>query len=85
MEQAHVTDPSLCYFVDDSRRNLDAAKELGWGHCVHLRESTLDLIEGGRVDTGHNGNQVAVEGDVVVIDKFQDLRIVWPEIFKRSP
>ncbi|KAJ1921835.1 suppressor of deletion of TFIIS [Tieghemiomyces parasiticus] len=35
MHAAGVTDPGLCYFVDDSRDNVVAAQALGW-HAVHL-------------------------------------------------
>ncbi|KAI8983073.1 pyrimidine 5'-nucleotidase [Pilobolus umbonatus] len=43
MEDAEVTDPSLCYFVDDSADNIDAAQQLGWT-TVHLADdaSTSD-------------------------------------------
>ncbi|KAJ1661075.1 putative suppressor of disruption of TFIIS [Dispira simplex] len=35
MRRAQVTDPQLCYFVDDSLDNVKMAKALGW-HAVHL-------------------------------------------------
>ncbi|KAF8351376.1 Haloacid dehalogenase-like hydrolase-domain-containing protein, partial [Amanita rubescens] len=43
MQQAGVTDPSKCYFVDDSIRNVVAARSQGWGHCVHFYEKGLEV------------------------------------------
>jgi pyrimidine and pyridine-specific 5'-nucleotidase len=37
--KAQVTDPTKCYFVDDNRINVDAARALGWGHVVHFCEA----------------------------------------------
>lgn len=86
LKQASVTDPSTCYFVDDNRRNIDTAKDLGWGNCVHLHEthpgnsdSAQSVVEqiGGTREAG------APENDVVVISSIQQLRTVWPEVFKQ--
>ncbi|KAI9294296.1 pyrimidine 5'-nucleotidase, partial [Neoconidiobolus thromboides FSU 785] len=30
MKEARVNFPTLCFFADDSKKNLDAAKQLGW-------------------------------------------------------
>lgn len=38
MEQAGVSDPSKCYYVDDSALNCDAAVKLGWEHAIHYTE-----------------------------------------------
>ncbi|KAI9485064.1 pyrimidine 5'-nucleotidase [Zychaea mexicana] len=38
MEEAGVTDPSLCYLVDDSAANVDVAKSLGWT-AVHVADN----------------------------------------------
>ncbi|KAH9943486.1 pyrimidine 5-nucleotidase [Epithele typhae] len=38
LKKAALTDPSKCYFIDDSRNNVKAARQLGWGHCVHFCE-----------------------------------------------
>ncbi|KAI8921405.1 hypothetical protein PhCBS80983_g02388 [Powellomyces hirtus] len=43
MKAAGVTDPSLCYFVDDSAVNIDMAKKLGWT-AVHVVGD--DIVEG---------------------------------------
>ncbi|KAJ8655276.1 pyrimidine 5'-nucleotidase [Lichtheimia ornata] len=37
MEEAGVKDPSLCYLVDDSAANVDAAKSLGWT-SIHVTD-----------------------------------------------
>ncbi|KZP32961.1 pyrimidine 5-nucleotidase [Athelia psychrophila] len=88
--QANVTDPSQSYFIDDNRRNIDAAKDLGWGHCAHLHETRPETQ-----DTAGNGAQSIVEhigstrkagalaNDAVVISNLQELRAVWPEVFKK--
>lgn len=77
LAKAGVTDPSECYFIDDSRTNVDAAKNFGWGHCIHFCEQGLKATEGGIEKTiGHNedlGNDA-----VATLD---DLRRVWPELF----
>lgn len=43
MEEAGVKDPSLCYLVDDSAANVDAAKSLGWT-AIHV----TDDLEGSK-------------------------------------
>ena len=87
MQQAGVADPSKCYFVDDSVRNILAARALGWGHCVHFYEKGLEVTEGGRTMRldGKVGNE-GKDGDdgVAEISDLQQLREVWPEIFKST-
>ncbi|KAF9464460.1 pyrimidine 5-nucleotidase [Collybia nuda] len=85
MRQANATDPSKCYFVDDSRGNIDGARAQGWARCVHFRERGLEAVEGGRT------KQIGDERDAEIIDKavetvttLDGLRSVWPEIFKDS-
>ena len=34
MARAGVSDPSSCYFVDDSVSNMKAAKAMGWNTCL---------------------------------------------------
>ena len=81
MQQAGISDPSKCYFVDDSIRNVIAARDQRWGHCVHFYERELELIEGGKV----NGKIGSSEDDTVEeISDLQQLRLVWPEIFKST-
>ncbi|KAI0921841.1 hypothetical protein AcV5_000677 [Taiwanofungus camphoratus] len=48
LKKAVVTDPSKCLFVDDSRKNVDAARILGWGRCVHFCERGMIAVEGGK-------------------------------------
>jgi pyrimidine and pyridine-specific 5'-nucleotidase len=87
MQQAGVTDPSKCYFVDDSIRNVVAADAQGWGHCVHFYEKGLEVTEGGRKmrldgtvgSGGQDGNL-----DIAEISDLQQLREVWPEIFRST-
>lgn len=75
--KAGVSDPSKCYFVDDSRINVDAAKRLGWSHCIHFCEHGLTATEGGIVMTiGHNED---LRDDAVAT--LDDLRRVWSELF----
>jgi len=77
LRKAGVADPSKCYFIDDSRINVDAAKDLGWGHCIHFCEQGLTATEGGIVKTiGHNED---LRDDVVAT--LSDLRKVWSELF----
>lgn len=79
LEKANVTDPSKCYFIDDSRLNVDAAKQLGWGHCVHFCERGMISVEGGRP------KEIGSESDILPKDSvttLEELRAAWPEIFK---
>lgn len=81
MKQANVSDPSKCYFVDDSRLNVRSAKELGWGHCVHFCEAGLEIVDGGKtkklvLDTNTNDPK-----SIRQISDLEELRTLWPEIF----
>lgn len=84
MEKAGVEDPSRCYFIDDSRTNVEAARRLGWGHCVHFCERGVLHVEGGRPK--YIGSDIQEGEDLSGIDavsKVDELRSVWPEIFKQ--
>ncbi|KII95091.1 hypothetical protein PLICRDRAFT_33922 [Plicaturopsis crispa FD-325 SS-3] len=84
LEKAGVADPSKCLFVDDNRGNVDAAKKLGWGSCVHFLERGLEVVEGGKVKTlGSERAQGAEENGIVVINDLEELRTVWPQVFKK--
>jgi len=83
LKQANISDPSKCFFVDDSRKNVDAAKGLGWGACVHFCETGLQVVEGGKLKMiGNEREQGATENDVPTISDLDELRVVWPQIFK---
>lgn len=83
MKKAGISDPSKCYFVDDNRKNVDAACKLGWAHCVHFCEKGLEAMEGGRIKEIDDARDPgAAENNVVDISTLEDLRKVWPEIFK---
>ena len=83
MKQAKVTDPSKCYFVDDNRQNVDAARVQGWSHCVHFCEKGLETMEGGCIkDIGDARAPGAVDNGVIDVATLEELRRVWPEIFK---
>lgn len=68
--------PSKCYFVDDNRGHVDAARAVGWAKCVHFckRENS----EGEKIHTKR-------ENGVVEIETLEQLRSVWPEIFVKHP
>jgi pyrimidine and pyridine-specific 5'-nucleotidase len=82
MQQAGITDPSKCYFIDDSLKNVTAAYALGWSHCVHFCEKGHEVVHGGRVMkiSGEVSNGTA--GPIQGITDLQQLRELWPEIFK---
>lgn len=83
MKQANVSDPSKCYFIDDNRQNVDAAREQGWAHCVHFCEKGLETVEGGWIkDIDDAREPGAIDNGVIDITTIEELRIVWPEIFK---
>ncbi|KAF4619866.1 hypothetical protein D9613_005308 [Agrocybe pediades] len=84
MKQANASDPSKCYFVDDNRKNIDAAIDLGWGHCVHFCEKGLEAMEGGKIkEIDESREPGAKENDVQRVTTLQELRSVWPEMFKQ--
>lgn len=49
MKRIRVQDESLCYFVDDSKLNINSAKKIGWGNCIWFDEEDEDEEEGGAV------------------------------------
>lgn len=80
MKQANISDPSRCYFVDDSRINILSSKRLGWGHCVHFYEVGLETVEGGKARKLTRNTDTDLE-DITQITDLEELRAVWPEIF----
>jgi len=80
MKQANISDPSRCYFVDDSRINILSSKRLGWGHCVHFCEVGLETVEGGKTRKLARNTDTDSE-DITQISDLEELRTVWPEIF----
>ncbi|KAF7352706.1 Pyrimidine 5-nucleotidase [Mycena venus] len=80
LAKAQVTDLSKCYFVDDSRINVDAARALGWGHVAHFCEAGLVHVEGGKVKE-IGSRQVNGQDGVDVIADLEELRQIWPEVF----
>ncbi len=84
LKTAGITDPSKCYFVDDSLTNVKAARTLGWGNCVHFCERGLLHVEGGKPKyIGSDIKEQPDEYGVGAIAKVDELRGVWPEIFKQ--
>ncbi|KAJ4481648.1 pyrimidine 5-nucleotidase [Lentinula edodes] len=90
MSLASVIDPSECYFIDDNWRNVQAAQKIGWAHCVHFCERGLEHVEGGKVTKISSTAKANVDSkqeeqlDIKVISELEELRDVWPEIFKLS-
>ena len=67
MREAGVKDPNLCYFVDDSTLNAAGGKAYGW-RTAHL------------VETGTTAPAEPVSN--YQIDSLEELRIIFPELFK---
>jgi pyrimidine and pyridine-specific 5'-nucleotidase len=83
MAKAGLDDPSKCYFIDDNRKNVDTARALGWGHCVHFCEKGIEAMEGGRIKEIDDAREPgSIDNGVVDITTLFELRQVWPEIFK---
>ncbi|KAG2141787.1 pyrimidine 5-nucleotidase [Suillus bovinus] len=81
MKEANVSDPSKCYFIDDSQRNVTSAKELGWGHCVHFCEVGMEIMDGGKTkQLVRNTNDNDPESIPQITD-LEELRTLWSEIF----
>jgi len=83
LKQAKVTDASKCLFIDDRQDNVEAAKRLGWGRCVHFEERGPGSAEGDKVKFAANGDKDAVENDILVISDLEELRVVWSDIFRK--
>ncbi|KAI0796719.1 pyrimidine 5-nucleotidase [Abortiporus biennis] len=81
MRLAKISDPSRCLFVDDSRTNVEAAKSLGWGRCVHFCEHGLEVVEGGKRKQLHSEGTETPTG-VKIITNLEELRDLWSEFFK---
>lgn len=83
MKKAGITDPKKCYFIDDSRSNVAAALQLGWGRCVHFCERGLETVEGGKPkQIGADGKEALQ--DAVVIGHLEELRTVWSDVFMKD-
>ncbi|KAJ6485155.1 pyrimidine 5-nucleotidase [Mycena vitilis] len=79
--KAQVSDPADCYFVDDNRINVYAARALGWGHVAHFSETGLEHVEGGQVKEIGSEKHGAEDNGVDVITNLEELRKIWPEVF----
>ena len=79
--------PDACHFHFSEKReetNVDAARGIGWGHCVHFRESGLQTVEGGvRKQISHQ-DEGDIESGRIIINSLEQLRKVWPEIFRKN-
>ncbi|KAI0732964.1 pyrimidine 5-nucleotidase [Fomitopsis betulina] len=85
LQKANIQDPSRCCFVDDSRNNVLAAKQLGWGRCVHFCERGLVAVEGGKPK--EIGSDIVPGPDdegITTITDLEELRTVWSDLFKAS-
>ena len=85
LKQANVSDPSKCYFVDDSLSNIAGAKAVGWARCVHFCEQGLEHTEGGRKEEIGRSEDVDQLTGVDTVANLDELRSVWPEIFEMIP
>ncbi|TCD68201.1 hypothetical protein EIP91_011373 [Steccherinum ochraceum] len=83
IQRAGISDPSRCFFVDDSRGNVVAAHQLGWGNCVHFCERGLDTVEGGR-QKKIGDDQATIPSGIKVITRLEELRSIWQDIFKQQ-
>lgn len=57
---------------------MEAAKKEGWSRCVHFCELELQSLGDSEQDKG------GLEHDVVVISDLEQLRDLWPDIFKKA-
>ena len=71
MGVAGVSNPEACLFVDDSTKNIHAAREIGWRSILV-----------GKIGRDH-GNVVSSEHAEFEVDRIHDLPSAFPEIFVR--
>ena len=84
MHKAGVQDPTKCLFVDDTLKNVESAKRVGWIRSVHLREQEYEptIPEIPAVDhTLTDQEELPSEGGIPIINNLQQLRSVWSDIF----
>lgn len=79
---AGITDPSKCFFIDDSRGNVEAAWRLGWGRCVHFCEQGMEVVEGGKPKEISISPELP--GEIKVVTHLEELRTVWADVFKQA-
>ena len=83
----HFTWPDILKsHLQSSATNIDAARHLSWGHCVHFCEKGLETTEGGVKKTiiaSTPDLSTTDLGERIQIDDIDKLRNVWPEIFKK--
>jgi len=80
MRQANLSDSSKCLFIDDDRKNVDAAKKMGWG-CVHFYEHESESVEGGPPSGIGTGEGCDDDIGMTVIHDLERLREVWSHVF----
>ncbi|KAI5124940.1 hypothetical protein M0805_007367 [Coniferiporia weirii] len=85
LRKAGISDPLKCYFVDDSKTNVDAARRLGWGHCIHFCETGLVTTEGGVKKTIAIASASNPDlAEQTQVEALEELRTVWPELFREG-
>lgn len=72
--------------MDDSRKNVDTARSVGWGHCVHFCEQGMEVTEGGqkrriKLEAPIEIKKQEIGDEVAIITSLEELRDVWPQIF----
>lgn len=68
-------------------KNVDAARALGWGRCVHfLEKEPIGDTEGRNLEAdlerSSNKKSQNVGDSVVTLSTLEDLRAVWRDIFQ---
>lgn len=69
MEIAGVNDPEACIFLDDSVKNIEAARKIGW-RSVLVGKVGRDC-----------GQPISTDHAELVIDRIHDIERVLPELF----
>lgn len=76
IRESGATDPSKCYFVDDSELNIEAARKMGWTHVAHYVEPEDDLPS-----PKLHLKQHPPQDEHIIIRYLSELPEVFPEIF----
>lgn len=83
MKRAGISDPSKCFFVDDSKTNVEAARNLGWGRCVYFCEYGMQVVEGGKVKE-LQGDEKELPNGIKIVSRLEELRDIWSDVFKED-
>lgn len=68
-------------YLLNQAKNIRAAKRIGWKNCIHFQEQGLEA-QRMRKRQDSNSNIASATDDLESVSTLEEVRSVWPEIFK---